>query len=95
MQDVGEVDEETGECFKSETEAKASAEEWLASAMPLEYYPEDFVTIDEGPVEFLGMEPPKPAPQPTDLCGRCGSARDRHDSHDCAIFPTHPFEEKR
>lgn len=53
--DEGEVDEETGEVMTAAM-ADEGAREWQESAMPGEYYPEDFVTVDEGPVEFLGME---------------------------------------
>jgi hypothetical protein len=55
MLDVGEVDEETGEAMTAE-HADESAKEWMESAMPIEYYPEPFVDVDEQPVEYLGME---------------------------------------
>jgi hypothetical protein len=54
MLDAGEVDEETGGTMTAE-EADVSAREWMRSAMPGEYYPESFVAVDEGPVEYLGM----------------------------------------
>jgi hypothetical protein len=54
MLDEGEVDEETGKPMTA-AELDESAEEWMRSARPIEYYPEDFVTVDEGPVEYLGM----------------------------------------
>jgi len=54
MLDVGEVTPEFDEPMTAE-QADASAEDWMKSAMPIEYYPEDFVTVDEGPVEYLGM----------------------------------------
>lgn len=55
LMDVGEVDEETGEvAFADEEAQRQSAEEYQQQAMPVEYYPEDFVTVDEGCVEFLG-----------------------------------------
>jgi hypothetical protein len=34
---------------------------------------------------------PKPAPQPSDTCGRCSFRRDEHN----ALLELHPFEEKR
>lgn len=55
MIDAGEVEEEYGKVMTAE-KADESAKEWQRSAMPIEYYPEEFVTVDEGPVEFLGME---------------------------------------
>ena len=56
MGDVGdEVDEETGECLPTEA-LDESAKMWMESAMPIEYYPEPFVDVDEAPVEYLGME---------------------------------------
>ena len=57
LMDVGEVDLDTGEvAFADEAAQRESAEEYQRLAMPVEYYPEDFVTVDEGPVEFLGAE---------------------------------------
>jgi len=57
MLDVGDIDEETGEvAHNTEAEARESAEQWQRSAMPIEYYPEDFVIVTEGPVEFLGLK---------------------------------------
>lgn len=57
MLDVGDIDEETGEvAYSTEAEARESAEQWQRSAMPIEYYPEDFVIVTEGPVEFLGLK---------------------------------------
>jgi len=63
MNDVGEVDEETGQSMTAD-ETFESALEYQESAMPIEYYPEDFVTIEEGPVEFLGMEVTLPKESP-------------------------------
>lgn len=55
--DVGEVDPETGEvAFAHEAAQRESAEEYQRQAMTVEYYTEDFVNVDEGPVEFLGAE---------------------------------------
>jgi len=54
MPDVGSVDEEMGTILTEHNLDEAAAE-WQQSAMPVEYYPEDFVTVTEGPVEFLGM----------------------------------------
>lgn len=55
MKDEGETDEETGETLTTEV-LNESAQMWMESSMPIEYYPEEFVTVDQGPVEFLGME---------------------------------------
>lgn len=57
LMDLGAVDEETGEvAFTTEQARQESAEEYQRQAMPTDYYGEDWVTVAEGPVEFLGSE---------------------------------------
>ena len=54
MLDAGEVNEEFDEPMTAE-QVDESAREWMLSAMPIEYYPEDFVAVDQVSLEYLGM----------------------------------------